>query len=235
MGMAYLSCQIYILWCYFGSDFIEHLSEEVQNASVIVPRAIWWSYIAHLRADKGLPGSNWIGHMDKRYQIPFNAICLMSLCAALLSVVVIGSQTAFSVLVSLSTLGIMTTYLISVGCVLLKHLRSRTLPYGRWSFERFGTAVNAFAVLYRLFIVIVCCFPSTQPVDAATANWAPLIWFAVIGLVAVRYGLHGRRAYTPPVQLVAGRKGGGGWVAAFFVGRMGGKMGRRFVWLWIEM
>jgi len=48
MGMAYLSCQIYVLWCCFGSDSIVHLSEEVKNASFIVPRAIWWSYIGNV-------------------------------------------------------------------------------------------------------------------------------------------------------------------------------------------
>jgi amino acid transporter len=48
MGYAYLSSQIYVLWCCFGSDSIVHLSEEVQNASLVVPRAIWWSYVGNV-------------------------------------------------------------------------------------------------------------------------------------------------------------------------------------------
>jgi len=133
----------------------------------------------------------------------------MSIAAALLSVIVIGSDTAFSVLVSLSTLGIMTTYLISIGCVLLKRIRGERLPFARWSLGRFGTAVNAFAVLYSLFIVILCCFPLNLPVDASTANWAPLIWFGVILIAAVSYVLHGSKEYTPPVDFVDGRKAAG--------------------------
>lgn len=48
MGAAYLTSQIYVLWCCFGSDSVVHLSEEVQNASLVVPRAMWWSYTGNL-------------------------------------------------------------------------------------------------------------------------------------------------------------------------------------------
>lgn len=40
MGAAYLTSQIYVLWCCFGSDSVVHLSEEVENASIVVPRAM---------------------------------------------------------------------------------------------------------------------------------------------------------------------------------------------------
>jgi choline transport protein len=159
--------------------------------------------------DRGLPGSNWIGHMDKKWQIPFNAVYLMSIAAALLSLIEIGSDTAFNVLVSLSTLGIMSTYLISIGCVLLKRIRGEQLPFARWSLGGYGMYINAFAVLYSLFIVVLCCFPLNLPVDAASANWAPLIWVGVIIISAIVYIVHGRQKYTPPVNFVEGRKAAG--------------------------
>lgn len=138
--------------------------------------------------------------------MPFNAVYLMSIGAALLSLIQIGSDVAFTVLVSLSTLGIMSTYLLSIGCVLLKRIRGEQLPSARWSLGRFGLAINAFSVLYSLFIVILCCFPLTLPVDTASANWAPLIWAGVIIIAAIAYVTHGRRAYTPPVSFVEGFK-----------------------------
>ncbi|KAM0542654.1 hypothetical protein ACHAPJ_012686 [Fusarium lateritium] len=278
MGFAYISSQIYVLWCCFGSDSIVHLSEEVKNASIIVPRAIWWSYVGNVffgfimlitmlfcigpldpviesdwpfitlfdrtgsqslnlffnvilwllvylgnittlatcaretwafARDQGLPGSQWIGHMDKKWHMPFNAVYLMSVGAAILSLIQIGSDAAFTVLVSLSTLGIMSTYLLSIGCVLLKRIKGEKLPFARWSLGRFGLAINAFSVLYSLFIVVLCCFPLNLPVDTASANWAPLIWVGVIIIAAVAYVAHGRRAYTPPVNFVEGVKSQG--------------------------
>lgn len=148
-------------------------------------------------------------YSDRRWHIPFNAAYLMCIVAAILSLVELGSDTAFNILVSLSTLGIMSTYLISIGCVLVKRLRHQQLPYARWSLGRYGMAINAYAVLYSLFIVVLCCFPLNLPVTTESAQWAPLIWVAVIGLAGVVYVLHGRRNYTPPVDFVEGKRRAG--------------------------
>ncbi|KAF4459990.1 amino acid permease 2 (AAP-2) [Fusarium albosuccineum] len=239
-------------------DSIAHLAEEVKNASIVVPRAIWWSYVGNVlfgfvmlitmlfcigpldsviesdwpfitlfdrtgsqslnlffnvilwllvylgnittlatcaretwafARDRGLPGSQWIGHMDKKWHMPFRAVYLVSIGAALLSLIQIGSDVAFTVLVSLSTLGIMSTYLLSIGCVLLKRIKGEKLPFARWSLGRFGLTINAFSVLYSLFIVILCCFPLNLPVDTASANWAPLIWVGVMIIARARESL----------------------------------------------
>lgn len=130
----------------------------------------------------------------------------MSFIAAILSLIQLGSDTAFNVLVSLATLGIMSTYCISIGCVLLKRLRHEQLPPARWSLGRYGMIINVYAVLYSAFIVVLCCFPLNLPVTTASAQWAPLIWVAVIVLAAALYVVYGRRVYTPPVDFVAGKR-----------------------------
>lgn len=48
MGAAYLTSQIYIMWCCFGSDSVVHIAEEVENASIVVPRAMIWSYAGNV-------------------------------------------------------------------------------------------------------------------------------------------------------------------------------------------
>lgn len=50
MGMAYLTCQIYVMYCNLGSDSVVHISEEVEDASLIVPRCMWWSYLGNVFA-----------------------------------------------------------------------------------------------------------------------------------------------------------------------------------------
>lgn len=127
----------------------------------------------------------------------------------ILSFIQLGSDTAFNILVSLSTLGLMSTYMLSIGCVLLRRLRNQELPHARWSLGRWGIWTNGFAFFYSLFITIFCCFPLSLPVGVADANWAPLIWVGVIVLAAVMYVVQGRRSYTPPVDFVEGRKGAG--------------------------
>lgn len=50
MGAAYLTCQVYVMYCNLGSDSVVHISEEVGNASIVVPRAMWWSYVGNVLA-----------------------------------------------------------------------------------------------------------------------------------------------------------------------------------------
>lgn len=48
MGLAFLTCQIFVIFCSFGSDSVVHISEEVGNASLVVPRTMWWSYVSNI-------------------------------------------------------------------------------------------------------------------------------------------------------------------------------------------
>ncbi|KAF2018121.1 amino acid transporter [Aaosphaeria arxii CBS 175.79] len=48
VGIACLISQITVLFCNLGSDSIVHISEEVEEASLVVPRCIWWSYLVNV-------------------------------------------------------------------------------------------------------------------------------------------------------------------------------------------
>ncbi|KAK5124509.1 hypothetical protein LTR85_001726 [Meristemomyces frigidus] len=277
-GPAYLVSQVTVMYCNLGSDSVVHISEEVEDASITVPKCMWYSYIGNVALgiimlitmlfcmgplddainsdvpylllfnntgssalsivlnvilflliyagnitalatcaremwafsrDKGLPFSNWIGKMDQRWQIPFNAVYATSIACVILSLINIGSTVAFNIIVSLSVLGLLSTYMISIGCVLRKRIKGEPLPPARWSLGRWGTVINGFAFFYSAFIVVFCCFPSYLPVDTASANWAPAVWVAVMIIALVVYLVHGKRHYTAPVEFVEGRKAAG--------------------------
>jgi len=94
--------------------------------------------------------------------------------------------------------------MLSIGCILLKRLRSQPLPPARWSLGRFGLSINAFAFLYCAFVMVFCCFPVQTPVEMKSANWAPLVFVIVIAGAGLVYVLHGREKYTAPVVFVEG-------------------------------
>lgn len=100
----------------------------------------------------------------------------------------------------------MSTYSLSIGCVLLRRLSrdGPPLPPARWSLGKWGLPINAVAVAYSVFIVIMSCFPAAPEPDAAGANWAPLIWVAVIALSFLAYAFHGRKHFTPPFMFIEG-------------------------------
>lgn len=298
------------MYCNLGSDSIVHISEEVEDASLVVPRAMWYSYIGNVllglimlitmlfcigplenvvsslcalqmfvdadamqlesdipylilfnntgspglsiflnvvlflliyagnitalatcarevfafARDKGLPFSKVMAHMDPKWNIPFNAVYITSIGVVLLSLINLGSTLAvrkrpydpfiqqadtsyqFNIIVSLSLLGLLSTYLISIGCVLLKRIKGESLPPARWSLGRYGLAVNAFAFIYCAFIIVFSCFPTSLPEDLGSANWAPLVWVGVIVISVMFYVLYGKRHYTAPVEFVDGKR-----------------------------
>lgn len=159
--------------------------------------------------DRGLPFSKWIGKMDEKWNIPFNAVYTTSIICCVLCLIQLGSTLAFNIIVSLSVLGLLSTYMISIGCVLWRKLKGLPLPHARWSLGRYGVFINGFAFLYSAFIIVMACFPTFLPVDLGSANWAPLVWVAVMVLSALVYVFYGRTRYTPPVDFVEGRKAEG--------------------------
>ena len=146
---------------------------------------------------------------DKKWNIPFNAVYTTSGLCGVLCLIQLGSTLAFNIIVSLSVLGLLSTYMISIGCVFLRRIKGEYLPPARWSLGRYGVFINGFALLYSAFIIALACFPTFLPVDLASANWAPLVWVAVMILSAIIYLVHGKRHYTAPVEFVEGRKAAG--------------------------
>ena len=105
--------------------------------------------------------------------------------------------------------------MLSIGCVLLKRIQHQELPPARWSLGKYGLPINAFAVAYCAFVIIFSCFPTSVPTTMGDANWAPLVWGAVIVGAFIMYAAHGRRVYTAPVIFVETEEGG----------RIGGSIG----------
>lgn len=157
----------------------------------------------------GLPWSKQAGKMDKKWNIPSNAVYITSVAVVVLSLINLGSTLAFNIIVSLALLGLLSTYMLSIGCVLLKRIKGEPLPPARWSLGRFGLPINAFALLYSAFIIVFSCFPTNLPIDFSTANWAPLVWVGVMLISVAYYLLYGKRNYTSPVEFVEGRKAAG--------------------------
>jgi choline transport protein len=157
--------------------------------------------------DKGFPFSRQISKMNQHRHVPDNAVYLTTFLTLILCLINLGSNLAFNIIVSLSLLALLSTYMISIGCVLRKRILGEPLPEHRWDLGRWGLPINAFAVVYSAFAIVFCCFPLTVPVTTLEdANWAPLVWIGVMFLSFGIYIIHGRKKFTAPVIFVEGRK-----------------------------
>jgi amino acid transporter len=157
--------------------------------------------------DRGFPFSNWISKVDKRRSIPQNACILTSVISICLALIYIGSPVAFYAITSLLTVALLQCYCLSIGCLLWRRIsRPKSLPPSQFSLGRFGIPINALAVLYALWSFFWSFWPQVVPVDAATFNWASVIFVIVLLVALIYYVARGHRQYTGPVALVEGRK-----------------------------
>ncbi|KAJ0414758.1 amino acid/polyamine transporter I [Aspergillus carlsbadensis] len=156
--------------------------------------------------DRGLPFARWIAHVHPRRKIPVNAIALSCAISCLLSLINIGSSTAFHAIISLNVAALMYTYIISISCVLYRKIwHADTLPARRWDLGRWGLLVNVVALGYSCFALFWSLWPGSRHVTVDNFNWSVVIFGGVFLVSLGMYVVKGRREYTGPVVKVQGR------------------------------
>jgi amino acid transporter len=160
--------------------------------------------------DHGLPFSRWLSTVHPKRHIPANAILLSCMISVLLSLINIGSTVAFEAIVSLNVAALMSTYMVSISCVLYRRIyEPNLLPPARWSFgRRSGLFVNGIGLSYSIFVFFWSFWPVEKDVHADSFNWSVVIFSGVTVIASFMYLVQGRKMYSGPVTSVVGRSGG---------------------------
>ena len=118
--------------------------------------------------DNGLPFSKLLCHVRPGWDIPLNAVLVSFTIAALLSLINLGSSVAFNAILSIGVVSLLTSYLVSISCILYKRIRQQTLLERRWSLGRYGLPLNIISVAYLLIAWLFAFFPLGVPVTLET-------------------------------------------------------------------
>lgn len=89
---------------------------------------------------------------------------------SLLSLTNIGSTTALLAIVTLTIGSVMSSYVITIGCLLLKRIRGEPLPPHRWTLDRFGIVINIAALAFLLPVFVFAFFPLTSSMNPGSMN-----------------------------------------------------------------
>jgi len=112
------------------------------------------------------------------------------MCLACLN---IGSYAAFGAFIALAFVSLYTSYFIAIACMLRARLRNE-VTFGTWFLGVIGTSVNAYALLYTAWMMVITCFPQYLPVTGDNFNYAsPIFGVALLfaaGLWVVRAKKH---------------------------------------------
>lgn len=124
---------------------------------------------------------------------------LITIC---LSTINIGSTVAFNAIASLGVASLLSSYIISFSCLMIKRYRGEPLPPARWSLGRYGMLINGISVAFLSITFIFSFFPLATPVIPSTMNWNVLIYgFALLFAVGF-YFVQGKYVYAGPVCIV---------------------------------
>jgi choline transport protein len=119
-----------------------------------------------------------------------------------LALINIGSNLVLSITLSIFVSALLTSYAITIGCMLMHRLEGRALPPARFSLGKWGAVINVVALIYCLPLIIFSLFPPTPNPTPATMNWAVVMVGGPFILSTVYYVVWGRKTYTPPVETI---------------------------------
>jgi len=135
-----------------------------------------------------------------KFKVPLNALCLVSAICFLLSLIYIGSSTAFNAIVSLTALAIYISYFFPILFFMLKKVRGHPLDYGPFKLGRYwGIPINLASLVYIVYTVIWMPFPAVLPVTAQNMNYAGPIFLVIIIAALVDWSISGHNRFEVPV------------------------------------
>jgi choline transport protein len=153
--------------------------------------------------DGGLPYSEFFAHVDSKHHVPYRAIGLVSTTVVLLSLINVGSSTALSAILALTTFSLYLSYLIPIILILIKRFnRSDPNPikFGPWTLGKLGAWVNIYAIVFGILVCIFAPFPPIVPVTAVNMNYSGPVFGALMVFLILDWVIRGRKKYEGPLK-----------------------------------
>ncbi|KAK5049998.1 hypothetical protein LTR84_004117 [Exophiala bonariae] len=152
--------------------------------------------------DKGLPFHEWFAYVDRRWEIPVNAVFFTISTSTLFSLINIGSTVAFNQILSLGLAALLSSYLISICCVALRRVRGQRLLDRSFDLGRLGLLINGGAIAFLLLALVMSFFPGAPHPTITTMNWSCLAYGGVLIIGGIYYAFWARHHYIGPVEYV---------------------------------
>lgn len=152
--------------------------------------------------DKGLPFHEFLSKVRPNSGVPANSVYVTLVFTCIIALIVIGSTTAFNIILSVSATGLFTSYLTVIGTVLAKRIRGDAFPASKFNLGKFGFVANILAICFLLVAYVFLFFPAVPDPDAPSMNWACLVYGVVVIFAFGYYLVKGRHEYDGPVEYV---------------------------------
>jgi len=152
--------------------------------------------------DKGIPFANVFAHVPPRSAVPVNAVLFTFVVSCLLALINIGSSVAFNSVSSVSLAALLSSFGVSIGCVILKRVRGEELLDSGFKLGRWGLPLNVVSVVFLAFIFVMSFFPPGTDPTPDLMNWSVVMYCGLVVCSLGYYFAYGRKVYVGPVEYV---------------------------------
>ncbi|KAK7403433.1 hypothetical protein QQX98_010799 [Neonectria punicea] len=151
--------------------------------------------------DKATPFPGHLSHVNQRARVPVNAIVACLVLQAALGFIYLGNTTAFNAILSMSIIGMYSSYGIPIACMLFN---GRTqLPkseYGPFRFGKIaGPILNIISLVWITAAIIFSIFPGTIPANSTNMNYSIAVMVAWMAFGLAWYAISLRRKFHTPI------------------------------------
>lgn len=120
--------------------------------------------------DGVLPGSKWFRKLSSEKRMPVNAAWLVYAISVAITLIVIGSEVAFSAITATATIATNFSYLIPI---VARHTVGRQIfEPAAWNLGRWSLPIGIVSSVYIMFLCIVLLLPQTFPVTGVCITTA---------------------------------------------------------------
>ncbi|KAK5944119.1 hypothetical protein PMZ80_003400 [Knufia obscura] len=159
-----------------------------------------------LSRDGATPFASKLSKIHPSAGMPLTSTIATAILVTILGAIYVGSLTAFNAFVGSFIIMSSSSYIAAILPNLLTG-RKNIKTYGPFHLKgAIGFIFNAIACAYMIVWFVIYCFPFALPVDAATMNYASLIWGGFTILVAAWWFLGARKSYEGPPMVQEGGK-----------------------------
>lgn len=152
--------------------------------------------------DNGLPFSAFLSQVRPGWDVPLNAALVTIAVSILVSMIILGSPTAFWTIGNICGVALFSSYIVAIGCIAWRRVRGMPLLPSRFDLGRYGLAVNLTPIGFLSVFWVFLFFPPFPHPPASSMNWGVLVYGVVVILALVYYQFYGKKHYQGPVEYV---------------------------------
>ena len=149
--------------------------------------------------DGAVPGHRIWHRVNPKRRTPTNAIWLCAFAAFLAGVPSLreagGFPATFFAIVSIGVIGLYISYVIPV---FLRLRQGADFQVGPWHLGKWGPLIGWVAVVWVVFISIICLLPQFSPITFASFNYTPVALLVLFLFVYGYWLLSARKWFTGP-------------------------------------